>query len=147
MPSSKLFSTCLIIGTREQSSSQLTLYSSTVMWMLILQDCTIAILIPALQVPSLDSATSSRSPLGGVPLVWHSQLQSEISLSTLKSEYSSLSQAMHARLPICSLLIEVVPAIGLQEALAFLPQLCKSLRGRQWSLATCWLQINIFPIA
>jgi hypothetical protein len=49
--------------------------------------------------------------------VWHSQLQSEISLSTLESEYSSLSQAMHALLLIHSLLMEVALAIGLQEAL------------------------------
>jgi hypothetical protein len=55
--------------------------------------------------------------LGGVPLVWRSQLQSEISLSTLESEYSSLSEAMRTLLPIRSLLMEVAPAIGLQKAL------------------------------
>jgi hypothetical protein len=49
--------------------------------------------------------------------VWRSQLQSEILLSTLESEYSSLSQAMHTLLLIHSLLLEVVPAIGLQKAL------------------------------
>jgi hypothetical protein len=69
------------------------------------------------------SPTSAKSrlgfiiSLGGVPLVWCSQLQSEISLSTLESEYSSLSQAMHTLLPICSLLMEVAPVIGLQKAL------------------------------
>jgi hypothetical protein len=69
------------------------------------------------------SPTSTKSglsfiiSLGGVPLVWHSQLQSEISLSTLEIEYSSLSQAMHTLLPIRSLLMEVAPAIGLQKAL------------------------------
>jgi len=31
--------------------------------------------------------------LGGFPLVWKSQLQTEISLSTLESEYSALSQS------------------------------------------------------
>ena len=57
------------------------------------------------------SPTSAKShlgfiiSLGGVPLVWRSQLQSEISLSTLESEYSSLSQAMHTLLPIRSLLM------------------------------------------
>jgi hypothetical protein len=55
--------------------------------------------------------------LGGVPLVWGSQLQSEISLSTLESEYSSLLQATRTLLLICSLLMEVAPAIGLQKAL------------------------------
>jgi hypothetical protein len=50
------------------------------------------------------SPTSAKSrlgfiiSLGRVPLVWRSQLQSEISLSTLESEYSSLSQAMHTLL-------------------------------------------------
>jgi hypothetical protein len=69
------------------------------------------------------SPTSAKShlgyiiSLGRVPLVWHSQLQSEVSLSTLESKYSSLSQAMHALLLIHSLLIEVALAIGLQEAL------------------------------
>jgi len=69
------------------------------------------------------SPTSAKSrlgfiiSLGGVPLVWRSQLQSEMSLSTLESEYSSLSQAMHTLLLIRSLLMEVVPAIGLQKAL------------------------------
>jgi hypothetical protein len=48
--------------------------------------------------------------LGGVPLVWRLQIQSEISLSTLESEYSSLLQAMHTILPICSLLMEVTGA-------------------------------------
>jgi hypothetical protein len=55
--------------------------------------------------------------LGRVPLVWRSQLQSEISFSTLESEYSSLSQAMHTLLPIRSLLLEVAPAIRLEKAL------------------------------
>jgi hypothetical protein len=68
------------------------------------------------------SPTSAKSRLGfiislGGPLVWHSQLQLEISLSTLESEYSSLLQAMRTLLPICSLLLEVAPAIGLEKAL------------------------------
>jgi hypothetical protein len=69
------------------------------------------------------SPTSAKSrlgfiiSLGGVPLVWRSQLQSEISLSTIESEYSSLSQAMCTLLLIRSLLMEVAPAIGLQKAL------------------------------
>jgi hypothetical protein len=56
--------------------------------------------------PDGASPTSAKSRLGfiillgGVPLVWRSQRQSEISLSTLESEYSSLSQAMHTLLPI-----------------------------------------------
>jgi hypothetical protein len=72
--------------------------------------------------------------LGGVPLVWRSQLQSEISLSTLESEYSSLSQAMRTLLLIRSLLMEVAPAIGLQKALVATIHASKDLRGQQWSL-------------
>jgi hypothetical protein len=72
--------------------------------------------------------------LGRVPLVWHSQLQSEISLSTLESEYSSLLQAMHTLLPICSLLMEVVPAIRLQNELLATIHARVHLPGKQWSL-------------
>jgi hypothetical protein len=53
---SKLFATCLVLGTRERLSSQLTLYSLIVMSMQILQVFTNVILIPALQVASLASA-------------------------------------------------------------------------------------------
>jgi hypothetical protein len=55
--------------------------------------------------------------LGGVPLVWRSQLQSEISLSSQESEYSSLSQSLRTLLPIRSLLIEVSEAIGIDETI------------------------------
>jgi hypothetical protein len=65
--------------------------------------------------------------LGRVPLVWCSQLQSKISLSTLESEYSSLSQAMPTLLLICSLLMEVAPAIGLQKAATCCHHSCKGL--------------------
>jgi hypothetical protein len=56
-PWSKLFANCLILGTRERLSSQLTLYSLIVMSMLILQDLTNVILMQALQTPSLASAS------------------------------------------------------------------------------------------
>jgi hypothetical protein len=72
--------------------------------------------------------------LGRIPIVWHSQLQSEISLSTLESEYSSLLQAMHTLLLIHSFLMEVAPAIGLQKALVATIHAAKGLRGQQWSL-------------
>jgi hypothetical protein len=69
------------------------------------------------------SSTSAKSrlgyiiSLGGVPLVWRSQLQSEISLATQESEYSSLSQSLRTVLPLRQLLIEVTDALGLQAAL------------------------------
>lgn len=55
--------------------------------------------------------------LGGCPLVWKSQLQTEISLSTLESEYAGLSQSMRTLLPIRRLLIEVTTALELTSTL------------------------------
>jgi hypothetical protein len=46
--------------------------------------------------------------LGGVPLVWKSQLIQEICLSTTFTEYNSLSQALRVVLPIRSLILELV---------------------------------------
>jgi hypothetical protein len=87
------------------------------------------------------SPTSAKSHLsyiisvGGVPLVCHSQLQSEISFNTLKR----LSQAMHALLPICSLLIEVALAIGLQAGgTCFLPLFMQGSSRTTMEFA-CWL--------
>ncbi len=53
--------------------------------------------------------------LGGVPLVWKSQLIQEICLSTTFAEYNSLSQALHVILPICSLILELIKPL-------FMPQ-------------------------
>ena len=64
------------------------------------------------------SVTSAKSrlgyiiTLGGVPLVWKSQLQQEIALSTMMSEYHSLSQSLRVVLPIRSLLMEIVMPLG-----------------------------------
>ena len=46
--------------------------------------------------------------LGGCPILWKSQLQTEISLLTLESEYSALSASMQTLLPLRSLLGEIV---------------------------------------
>jgi hypothetical protein len=43
---------------------------------------------------SAKSHTGYVNRLAGAPLIWKSKLQTEISLSTLESEYSALSQAM-----------------------------------------------------
>jgi Reverse transcriptase (RNA-dependent DNA polymerase) len=56
--------------------------------------------------------------LGGFPLIWKSHLQTEISLSTLEAEYSALSSATHALIPIRELIFEVAEQIKLPEALA-----------------------------
>ena len=63
--------------------------------------------------------TAAKSRLGYIiflsncPLIWHSQLLSEISLSTLEAEYSALSQAMRAMIPLRSLLLEMSSTLGL----------------------------------
>jgi hypothetical protein len=46
--------------------------------------------------------------LAGNPLIWKSKLQTEISLSTLESEYSALSQAMRQLLPLRKLILELM---------------------------------------
>ncbi len=50
---------------------------------------------------------------GGCPIFWKSHLQSEISLSTLKAEYSALSSAMRTLLPLRTMLLEIVAAVKL----------------------------------
>jgi len=55
----------------------------------------------------IKSCTSYVLLLGGCPLFWSSKLQMETVLSTTEAEYITLSQAMRALLPLCSLLCEV----------------------------------------
>ena len=67
--------------------------------------------------------TSARSRTGyiinlsGCPLVWKSQLQSHISLSTLEAEYSALSFTLRTLLPIKRLLLELVEALSVDEVI------------------------------
>ena len=44
---------------------------------------------------------------GGFPILWHSKLQSEISLSTTGAKYIALSQAMRDAIPLMALLGEL----------------------------------------
>ena len=66
-----------------------------------------------------EAPTAAKSRLGYIiflsncPLIWKSQLLSEISLSTLEAEYSALSQAMRAMIPLRSLLLEMSSTLGL----------------------------------
>jgi hypothetical protein len=62
---------------------------------------------------SVRSRTGFIISLGGCPLIWLSQLQKEISLSTCMSEYQSLSHAMRVLLPMKRLLLEVAAALEL----------------------------------
>ena len=47
------------------------------------------------------------------PLLWVSKLQTEIALSTLHSEYVSLSHSVRALLPLKSLIKEVIDNLGI----------------------------------
>jgi hypothetical protein len=51
--------------------------------------------------------------LGGCPVLWKSHLQNEISLSTLKAEYSALSSTLRTLLPLRSMIQEIVSCIKL----------------------------------
>jgi hypothetical protein len=58
-----------------------------------------------------DTSAKSRTgyiiTLGGCPILWKSQLQTEIFLSKLESEYSALSASMRTLLPLRDLLSEI----------------------------------------
>jgi hypothetical protein len=66
---------------------------------------------------SVKSRTGYIITLGGCPLIWKSQLQTEISLSTLESEYVCLSHTMRVLLPIRRMLIEVALVLELSSTL------------------------------
>ena len=57
---------------------------------------------------SAKSRTGYIITLGGCPILWKSQLQTEISLSTLEAEYSALSAAMRTLIPLRYMLVELV---------------------------------------
>ena len=54
---------------------------------------------------------------GGYPLIWRSQLMTEIHLSTASAEYSALSHSLRALLPIRSLIVEAAHMLGISEDL------------------------------
>ena len=55
--------------------------------------------------------------LGGCPLTWTSKLQTEISLSTMESEFVSLSLSLRELLPLRDLVAELADALGIKEKL------------------------------
>ena len=67
------------------------------------------------------SATKSRTgyiiTLGGCPLLWKSQLQSTIALSTQEGEYCTLSQAMRTLIPIRAILLEISSTLSLPPSM------------------------------
>ena len=66
---------------------------------------------------SVKSRTGYIVKLAGCPLIWKSQLQSSIALSTGESEYSALSQSMRVLLPLRSQLIELLTEIGMSATM------------------------------
>ena len=66
---------------------------------------------PDREPSSAKSRTGYLITLGKAPLIWKSQLQTEILLFTLESEYSALSTSMRALLPLRALLVEVIGSL------------------------------------
>jgi hypothetical protein len=55
--------------------------------------------------------------LAGCPLIWKSQIESSIALSTFHSEYAGLSHRMRILIPLIGLLLETVEKLGLPAAI------------------------------
>ena len=67
-----------------------------------------------------ETSAKSRSgyviKLGGLPLMWKSQLQTCVALSTLEAEYQSLSDCLRSVIHVRALVIEVTEAVGVSSA-------------------------------
>ena len=63
---------------------------------------------------SAKSRTGSIINFGGCPLIWKSQLQTEVALSTFHAEYVTLSQALHKVLWIQCLFTEINSILALR---------------------------------
>jgi hypothetical protein len=72
---------------------------------------------PAENSVSVKSRTGITILLAGCPLIWKSQLQSSIALSTFHSEYAGLSHSMRILIPLSGLLLETVARLGLPPAM------------------------------
>jgi hypothetical protein len=59
-----------------------------------------------------------RASQTGCPLIWKSQIQSSIALSTFHSEYAGLSHSMRILIPLRGLLLETVEMLDLPAAIA-----------------------------
>ena len=67
---------------------------------------------PDSSISSAKSRSGFLISVSGCPLIWKSQLQSTIALSTAESEYYSLSIAMRTLLPIRLLLLEIIENVS-----------------------------------
>jgi hypothetical protein len=70
---------------------------------------------PPMDRNSARSRTGWITCLGGCPLLWKSQLQTPIAMSTLEAEYVALSDCLRTVVWLKALIIEVAQAIGLQD--------------------------------
>jgi hypothetical protein len=68
---------------------------------------------PDCEASSAMSRTGYIITLGGCPILRKSQLQTEISLSTMESEYSALIASMRTLLQLRSMLTEIIPVLRL----------------------------------
>jgi hypothetical protein len=72
---------------------------------------------PAEDPVSVKSRTGIIIFLAGCPLIWKSQIQSSIALSTFHSEYAGLSHSMRILIPLRGLLLETVDQLCLPAAI------------------------------
>ena len=99
-------------GTIVQQSSELTLHCYA--------DADFAGLFkidPPESISSAKSRTGYIIKVSGCPLVWKSQLQTTVALSTAESEYYALSQSMRVLIPIRAMLDEMCKVIGVGRVL------------------------------
>ena len=54
--------------------------------------------------------------LGGIPVLWASKLQTEISLSTMAAEYIALSTSLRDLLPMRELIAELASSLGIDRS-------------------------------
>jgi hypothetical protein len=72
---------------------------------------------PDFEPTSVRSRSGYILNLGDCPILWRSQLQTEIALSTLEAEYCALSHSLRTVLPLFRLIVEVVSCLKLHHEL------------------------------
>ena len=75
---------------------------------------------PDHSITSAKSCTGYIIKLAECPLIWKSQLQPIISLSTAESEYYALSQAIHVRLPLRGIANDLLYQVSFPSSLSTL---------------------------
>jgi hypothetical protein len=70
---------------------------------------------PDTEPVSVRSRTGFLINVGNCPILWRSQLQTEVSLSTLEAEYSALSQSLRVVLPLHRMIVEISTLLALPK--------------------------------